>query len=267
MRLVSDQLIDQQAAAAEGDPGGGAGDTAANAGDTADEAGSEDASAEGDADAKAEADATVGKTEKREFQCRRGGSPEKTAAADHRDTVGDAPADAAKDANAETPKKQRRAGPTPAPADDAPADDAPAADKPAADKPAADKPADNGSGGGGGSSANVSAIEKEIFETLNATRRQAGLKALSLSGDISDGARDWSCDMARSGDFRHADLRAAGVNGENIAWGYRSAADVHEGWMNSDGHRRNRMSANWTEYGIGVCEDGGGRRYYTERFR
>lgn len=263
MRLVSDQLIDQQAAAAEEDPGRGAADTAADAGDKAKEAGSEDAAAASDADA--EADAAEGKTEKREFQCRRGGSPEKKAAADERDTAGDAPADAAKDANAETPKK--RARPKPAPADDAPAADEPVADEPVADKPVADKPSDNGSGGGGGSSATVSAVEKEIFDTLNATRREAGLKALSLSGDISNGARDWSCNMASSGDFRHADLHSAGVNGENIAWGYRSAADVHDGWMNSSGHRRNRMSANWTEYGIGVCEDGAGRRYYTERFR
>lgn len=153
----------------------------------------------------------------------------------------------ADDAPAEQPRKKRQRN-------KAPADDA----------PAQEKPADND---GGGSTANVSAIEKEIFDTLNATRRKAGLKALSLSAAISKGARAWSCEMARSGNFRHADLRSAGVNGENIAWGQRSAAAVHEGWMNSDGHRRNRMSANWTEYGVGVCTDDDGRRYYTERFR
>lgn len=140
------------------------------------------------------------------------------------------------------------------PADDKkPADDAPADDK---------KPADDD-----GPAPNVSAIEKEIFNTLNATRGQAGLKALTLKADISTGSREWSCEMARSGSFRHANLRSAGVNGENIAYGYRSAAAVHEGWMTSDGHRRNRMSGDWTEYGIGVCNDDAGTPYYTERFR
>src|SRR5690606_27214564 len=111
---------------------------------------------------------------------------------------------------------------------------------------------------GDGSEAELSAIEAEIFETLNATRREAGLDALELSADISAGARDYSCTMAETGDFMHADLAQAGVNGENIAAGQRSAAEVHEGWMNSPGHRDNRMSPRWTEYGVGVCEDGNG---------
>lgn len=164
----------------------------------------------------------------------------------------------AADDTAEQPQKRRRARQAPARGEDAPA--------PTADEPA-EKPAEKRAEGGGGSPAAVSAIEREIFDTLNATRTQAGLAKLSLSADISDGARAWSCDMARSGNFRHADLRAAGVNGENIAWGYRSAADVHEGWMNSAGHRRNRMSPDWTKYGVGVCEDSAGQRFYTERFR
>ncbi|CAN5920700.1 hypothetical protein BH23ACT10_BH23ACT10_12510 [soil metagenome] len=158
---------------------------------------------------------------------------------------------------------------------DAPADkDAPEKKKPAAkDAPEQKKPADNDApekkkpADDGGSSADVSAVEKEIFDTLNATRAEAGLKALTLKADISNGARDWSCQMARSGNFNHADLGSAGVNGENIAFGYRSAASVHDGWMTSEGHRRNRMSGDWTEYGIGACNDDSGTPYYTERFR
>lgn len=247
MRLVSDQLIDQEAAAADPAAGGSR------------------AGAATDGSADTDADAASGKNEEREFQARRGGSPEKKAPAEATDTsrndpseaARNAPADTAGDARAEEPSEPRRARRQPAAADSAPV----------ADKPAATTPADSTPGGDGSSSAAVQAIEKEIFDTLNATRRQAGLAALSLSADMSNGARDWSCDMARSGDFRHADLRSAGVNGENIAWGYSSAAAVHEGWMNSSGHRRNRMRANWTEYGIGICEDDAGRLYYTERFR
>lgn len=268
MRLVSDQLVEQQAAAPD-DPGQD--DTDAT--DDADADADTDAAAAADVDADtatsndkaADADAEVGKTEDREFQCRRRGTPKRDAdtKADTKkdDSAADQPADTADtatdtDTEADRPKKKRRRGGDRSPAkahasNDAPDDDAPADDAP----------------GDAGSSAGVSDIERRIFDTLNATRRQAGLQALTLRADISDGARGWSCEMARSGNFRHADLRTAGVNGENIAWGYRTAADVHEGWMNSDGHRRNRLRANWTEYGIGVCTDDAGRRYYTERFR
>lgn len=145
-------------------------------------------------------------------------------------------------------------------ADDAPAD-ADAPDDAAAER--AEAPAEDTGDAANG----LSAVEQEIFDTLNATRADAGLNALTLSADIAAGARDYSCTMAETGVFEHADIRAAGVNGENIAAGQRSAAQVHQGWMESPGHRDNRMSDRWTEYGVGVCEDGGGRPYYTERFR
>jgi len=43
---------------------------------------------------------------------------------------------------------------------------------------------------------------------------------------------------------------------ENIAAGYATAADVMNGWMNSQGHRDNILNANFTEIGIGI-RDGG----------
>lgn len=233
----------------------------ADQGATAEAAGDDDADVAQDAadeDAADEGDEVDGKSEGREFQCRREGVRRaRRAAADDAsaDDGDDGPAKAADDD-----------------ADDAPAakDDGDAAPR-AKDAPAKRKAAEPEerapSGGNGGAAANLSAVEEQIFDRLNATRREAGLKALTLSAEISRGARQWSCDMAASGNFRHADLRAAGVYGENIAWGQRSAAEVHQGWMNSPGHRDNRMSSRWTEYGVGVCENGSGRLYFTERFR
>lgn len=168
--------------------------------------------------------------------------------------------DAAEDADADAGAADDDAG-----ADDASRKRAPAPGGDAADDPGAgadDEPAD-----GDAAPTGLSAIEQEIFDTLNATRADAGLDALALTADIAAGARDYSCVMAETGVFEHANLAEAGVNGENIAAGQRSAAEVHDGWMNSPGHRDNRMSQRWTEYGIGVCEDDGGRLYYTERFR
>ena len=151
-------------------------------------------------------------------------------------------------------------------------DDDPDADTPAkpekpqtpSDPAEPDAPSDDEGDTGSG---DLSDVEQEIFDTLNATREDADLNPLTLSAEISAGAREYSCVMAETGQFKHADLRSAGVNGENIAYGYRGAADVHEGWMGSPGHHDNRMSGSWSEYGVGVCDDADGTPYYTERFR
>lgn len=214
-------------------------------------------------------DADGGKSEAREFQCRKDGvrKARRAAAQDPSGEVDDgAPAQAAREDGDAAPT----AGDAVDRRDDAPARSAraPARKKASAPSaPSAPKDAASSDGDRGAASGTLSAIERDIADRLNATRRQAGLKVLTLSAAISRGAESWSCDMAVSGNFRHADLRSAGVYGENIAWGQRSAAEVHRGWMNSPGHRDNRMSSRWTEYGVGVCEDGGGHLYFTERFR
>ena len=56
-------------------------------------------------------------------------------------------------------------------------------------------------------------------------------------------------------------MRAFGVSyrtaGENIAMGYATPAAVVEAWMNSEGHRANILSANYTTLGVGYVADGG----------
>lgn len=125
----------------------------------------------------------------------------------------------------------------------------------------------SGAAGTGGDAADLSAVEQAIYDRLNGSRRSAGLQPLALRAGIAEGARSWACQMAQGGNFRHADLGSAGVSGENIAWGQQGATAVHDAWMTSSGHRNNRMSSRWSEYGVGVCNDGSGRPYYTERFR
>jgi uncharacterized protein YkwD len=50
-------------------------------------------------------------------------------------------------------------------------------------------------------------------------------------------------------------MKAAGFTGgamaENIAVGYKSAAAVVEGWMKSEGHRKNILNCDYTMIGIG----------------
>jgi uncharacterized protein YkwD len=154
----------------------------------------------------------------------------------------------------------------PSEADDAPADDQQeeTEEQPAQSEPA---PSSNGNGGGSGDAAGQSSglsdVEQQVFDLLNAERQRAGLSPLQLDSELSQGSRAWSRRMATEGFFDHD---RSGNFAENIAYGYPTAAAVHEGWMSSEGHRDNRMNSRYTTYGVGVYQQGD-TLYYTERFR
>ena len=105
---------------------------------------------------------------------------------------------------------------------------------------------------------------------------RAGLAALTLDETLCGYARVKSQDMHDQGYFSHTSptygspfdmMRAFGVSyrtaGENIAMGYATPAAVVEAWMNSEGHRANILSANYTTLGVGYVADGG---YWTQWF-
>ena len=128
---------------------------------------------------------------------------------------------------------------------------------------------------GGGSTART--LTNDLFNRLNAERRARGLAALKWDDDLARVASDWSAQMARSGNFAHRDLGAAGglpgmskfsALGENIAWveGYPSMGNqLHVGWMKSEGHRANMLQRGFDSVGIGVvCS--GGRAWATQNF-
>ncbi|HSK95827.1 MAG TPA: CAP domain-containing protein [Euzebyales bacterium] len=161
--------------------------------------------------------------------------------ADQPDEEPSADEDESEDEQAEQPSERRRERP-----------------RDRANPPASEEPA-----GGGGQSGGLSGIEQQVFDLLNAERQQAGLDALQLDSTLSQGSRAWSRRMATEGFFAHD---TGGNFAENIAYGYPSAEAVHRGWMESEGHRNNRMNSRYTSYGVGVFEQDG-TIYYTERFR
>ena len=123
----------------------------------------------------------------------------------------------------------------------------------------------------------VSAMEQEVVALVNAERAKSGLAALTLSTELSDGARLKSQDMAEQNYFSHTSptygspfemMKTLGISyrsaGENIAKGYSTAASVMEGWMNSEGHRANILNSSYTEIGVGYVADG---NYWTQWFR
>ncbi len=92
--------------------------------------------------------------------------------------------------------------------------------------------------------------------------------------NLNDAARFHSQDMVDTGHWGHdssdgtsfADRLSrfydSGYIGENIAYGYPSPySALFHGWMCSDGHRANIMTAGWTELGTGVVST-----HYTQDF-
>ncbi len=123
------------------------------------------------------------------------------------------------------------------------------------------------------------AFELEVVKLVNEERTKQGLKPLTENWELSRVARYKSSDMKDQGYFSHTSptygspfdmMKNFGIRysyaGENIAYGQRSAKEVMEGWMNSDGHRKNILNPNYTEIGVGYAVKSNGTPYWTQMF-
>lgn len=122
--------------------------------------------------------------------------------------------------------------------------------------------------------------ELEVFFQTNQEREAQGAKALSLHVNLSAVAQEKSRDMHNQQYFDHTSptygspfdmMRAFGISfqaaGENIAAGYRTSGDVMTGWMNSEGHRKNILSSNFSYIGVGYHHGQSGyNHYWTQMF-
>ncbi|WP_246247599.1 CAP domain-containing protein [Piscibacillus halophilus] len=121
-------------------------------------------------------------------------------------------------------------------------------------------------------------FEQQVVELVNEERQKQGLEPLEASSELSDVAREKSRDMAENNYFSHTSptygspfdmMQQFGIDyrtaGENIAKGQRSPEQVMNGWMNSDGHRKNILSSDFTHIGVGYVE-ANGQTYWTQMF-
>ncbi|GEL78822.1 hypothetical protein TMU01_30570 [Tenuibacillus multivorans] len=124
----------------------------------------------------------------------------------------------------------------------------------------------------------LKAFEQQVVDLVNQERQKRGLQPLEASVELSDVAREKSRDMANKNYFSHTSptygspfdmMQQFGINyrtaGENIAMGQRSPEQVMNGWMNSDGHRKNILNGNFTHIGVGYVE-ANGQTYWTQMF-
>lgn len=125
----------------------------------------------------------------------------------------------------------------------------------------------------------IAKLQREVADLVNKERAKEGLAPLKFNIELSKVATIKSQDMIDKNYFSHTSptygspfdmMRSFGIKfstaGENIAYGQRSAAEVMNGWMNSPGHRKNILSPNYDEIGVGVAKDSNGTIYWTQMF-
>lgn len=119
-------------------------------------------------------------------------------------------------------------------------------------------------GGSGLLSAEEQAMADQVLTLVNAERAKVGCAPLQLNEQLTVAAYNHSKDMALNNFFSHTGsagttlsqrVAAAGYKGsyvgENIAAGYSTPEAVMNGWMNSEGHRRNILNCTYVDIGVG----------------
>ena len=121
-------------------------------------------------------------------------------------------------------------------------------------------------------------MQIEILQEVNAYRKAHWLPPLSLNPALSEQARGHSADMANHRlpfghdgfaqriDAAHQAIpnsQAAGA--ENVAYNYKTAKIVVDGWVHSPGHRQNILG-HYALTGIGIVRDASGKPYFTQLF-
>lgn len=117
---------------------------------------------------------------------------------------------------------------------------------------------------------------QQVLDLLNAERAKVGADPVVLDDALSRAAEAHSRDQASRGSMSHtgSDGSNAGQRvtragfvwrtwGENVAYGYTTAAAVMSGWMNSPGHRANNLNSAFTHVGVGLANSANGTPYWT----
>ncbi|WP_372011175.1 CAP domain-containing protein [Paenibacillus chitinolyticus] len=103
----------------------------------------------------------------------------------------------------------------------------------------------------------------QVVTLVNQERSKAGLKPLASDSALAAMALDKAKDMYTNNYFDHNSptygspfdmMKSYGISytyaGENIAKGQRTPQEVMNSWMNSQGHRENILSPNFTKIGV-----------------
>jgi hypothetical protein len=102
----------------------------------------------------------------------------------------------------------------------------------------------------------------DIHSLVNQARWSNGQAGLLRNAAMDQVAANWAAQLAANGTLSHNPNYSSEIPGgwtaaaENVAQGYGSGAAMHEGWMNSPGHRANVLGG-FTDIGIAFLSSGG----------
>lgn len=115
----------------------------------------------------------------------------------------------------------------------------------------------------------------EVVRLVNIERANNGLSPLSEDSALADFAQTRSSEIIQkfsherpNGNRAVKDAMSLGgmrTAGENIAMGQPTPEAVVDAWMNSEGHRKNILTEDFTMIGVG-CSYGGGTYYWVQVF-
>ena len=119
------------------------------------------------------------------------------------------------------------------------------------------------------------AYEAEVLRLVNIERGKYGLSPLVMDSKLTEVAHLRAKEIVinfshtrPNGSTCFTAAKEIGVSyrsaGENIAYGYPSPQSVVNGWMNSEGHRKNILSQSFGKIGIGCYKNG--RTLYWSQF-
>lgn len=105
-------------------------------------------------------------------------------------------------------------------------------------------------------------VRNQILQLVNQARAEAGLQPLRTTSALNSAAQTRAQELSQVYSHNRPDgsscftvLGEKGISyrsaGENIAIGYKTAQQVFNAWMNSEGHRKNILSEKFTHIGIG----------------
>jgi uncharacterized protein YkwD len=127
-------------------------------------------------------------------------------------------------------------------------------------------------------------LASQVVTLINSHRTGMGLVALKVSPTLTNAAVWKARHMAEYSYMAHDDpappvartvadrLAACGYPssssgwGENIAYGYTTAASVVDAWLNSSGHRANIENASYRVTGVGAAANASGVVYWSQEF-
>jgi uncharacterized protein YkwD len=104
-----------------------------------------------------------------------------------------------------------------------------------------------------------------LSELVNIERKESGLSELTLDSRLTSAAEKKAQDMLQNNYWAHQSpdgvqpwffIEGSGYDyqyaGENLARGYTTNRGVVTGWMNSESHKKNILSVNYTNVGYAV---------------